>query len=293
MAAIDSMELPSSVIDAIFALHGIRGTWRLLPRLGLANHVFATVAVVLRVATDHPEAVEDARTESVAAPAARAAGVSTPRLIAFDDTRTLVDRPFSLWERVHGVALGASDLTDARNADVWRCVGRELAGLHLHVRDCPDPDGYLDRPARDNDIAVVLRSFLDTGRLDAAAAREFEVKADELFPAARDVIEDRFIHNDVHPGNVMCSPSGEFLAIIDWGDAGWGDPTLDFVSIPAGQVAAAVEGYEHAAPGLLGVDYERRIRRNRLLEHLECLLENEGHLDFTVLQGLLTQEESF
>jgi hypothetical protein len=77
-----------------------------LPPTGLASHIFATRDVVLRLATDHPDGVVDARTESVAAPVARAAGILTPRLIAFDDTRTLVERPFSLWERVHGEALG-------------------------------------------------------------------------------------------------------------------------------------------------------------------------------------------
>jgi hygromycin-B 7''-O-kinase len=90
------MSLDSRVVDALFARHGISARWRPLPSLGLANRIFATDDVVLRVATDHPDGVPDARTESVAAPVARAAGILTPRLIAFDDTRTLVDRPFSL-----------------------------------------------------------------------------------------------------------------------------------------------------------------------------------------------------
>jgi hypothetical protein len=95
-----------TLIDALFARYGVSGPWEALPSTGVANCVYATRDVVLRVATDHPDAVSDARTESVAAPIAYATGILTPRLIAFDDTRVLVDRPFSLWERVHGKTLG-------------------------------------------------------------------------------------------------------------------------------------------------------------------------------------------
>jgi hypothetical protein len=135
------MTLDPSDVDAIFARHGVAGPWAPLPSLGLANRIFATRDVVLRVATDHPDGVADARTESVAAPVARAAGVLTPRLMVFDDTRTLVDRPFSLWERVHGETLGLATLTRRQMTDAWRGVGRELAKLHRLVRQCADPDG--------------------------------------------------------------------------------------------------------------------------------------------------------
>ena len=73
------MNLDSGAVNAIFARHGVPGLWQPLPSLGLANRIFATRDVVLRVATDHPDGVADARTESVAAPVARAAGILTPR----------------------------------------------------------------------------------------------------------------------------------------------------------------------------------------------------------------------
>jgi hypothetical protein len=84
--------------------------------------------VVLRVATDHPDAIVDARTESIAAPVARQAGILTPQLVAFDDSRMLVDRPFSLWERVLGSA--GLDLWK-HTSGVWREVGQIS---HLHDR---------------------------------------------------------------------------------------------------------------------------------------------------------------
>jgi hypothetical protein len=129
------MNLEPDLIDAMFARHGVSGPWEPLPSTGLANLIYATRDVVLRVATDHPDGLVDARTESVAAPVARAAGILTPRLIAFDDTRTMVDRPFSLWERVHGETLGLVNLPSCQMADAWRDVGRELTrGASISIR---------------------------------------------------------------------------------------------------------------------------------------------------------------
>ena len=51
---------------------------------------------------------QSARTESVAAPVARHEGTLVPRLVAFDDSGAIVDRPYSLWERIHGETLGLS-----------------------------------------------------------------------------------------------------------------------------------------------------------------------------------------
>jgi hypothetical protein len=212
------MNLGSSVVDAIFSRHGVPGPWEPLPSLGLANRIFATHDVVLRVATDHLDGVADARTESVAAPVARAAGILTPRLIAFDDARTLVDRPFSLWERVHGDTLGLATLTRGQRADVWRSVGSELAKLHLRVRECADPHGFLDQPARDQHVGGILKRLLGAGRVDRDTARRIELMAEELWPRVTEVLETRFIHGDIHAMNVMCSSKGELLAIIDWGD---------------------------------------------------------------------------
>lgn len=76
--------------------HGFSDPWIRLTTSGLANRIYATADVILRVATAQPEAVSDARTESVAALVVRDAGIRTPRLLAFDDSRAIIDRPFSI-----------------------------------------------------------------------------------------------------------------------------------------------------------------------------------------------------
>jgi aminoglycoside phosphotransferase (APT) family kinase protein len=272
------MKIDPELIDTMFAEHGVSGRWEALPPTGLANHVFATRDVVLRLATDHPDGVVDARTESIAAPVARAAGILTPRLIAFDDTRTLVERPFSLWERVHGETLGLSSLRPRQIADVWRAVGRELARLHLRVRECADPEGYLDEPGRDQDVGAALQRLVDARKLDIDAAKRVERLAEELRPNSAEAIETRFIHDDIHRMNIMCSAEGELLAIVDWGDAGWGDPSLDFAAIPFSAIQPALDGYEAEAPGSLGALPEARVAWSKLLDAVDDLWENPAAL---------------
>ena len=118
-----------------------RGPWQELPATGIANRIYATDDLVLRVAVEGQEALDDARTESVAAPVARAAGVCVPRMVAFDDSGTVVDRPYSLWERVHGETLCLFAPEPRSCPATWRAVGRQLALLHNRVQDCPDPHG--------------------------------------------------------------------------------------------------------------------------------------------------------
>lgn len=100
--------------------------------------------LVLRVPKNHVEAIADIYTGSLAAPVVAAAGVRTPRLVAFDDHRDIAPVPLSIFERAQGdplVSLGAhpEDL-----APLWMEVGRDLAVLHHGVTVCDDPAGRLD-----------------------------------------------------------------------------------------------------------------------------------------------------
>ena len=263
-------------IDAMFALHGIRGRWSPLPTTGLANRVYATHDVVLRVATDHVEAVPDARTESVAAPAAHAAGIRTPRLIAFDDSRALVDRPWSLWERVHGATLGMLEPSQEQLARVWQDVGRELARLHDRVTTCPDPRGWLDSPGRPLDLAEDLERARSAGLADRRTADAMSALIGRLEPYVGEGRPACFVHDDVHPGNIMCTPEGSLLALIDWGDAGWGDPALDFVHVPLELLPDVVEEYESESKAGLGAFPQARFVWDRLHLAIENLVEGRG-----------------
>jgi hypothetical protein len=75
-------------VDHILAVYRIPGPWQPLKATGLANRIYATSDVVLRIATDHSDAIPDARLESVAAPIARSAGILTPQRLRADQALT-------------------------------------------------------------------------------------------------------------------------------------------------------------------------------------------------------------
>ena len=264
-------------VDALLSVHGFSDAWTTLTATGLANRIYATADVVLRVATDHPDAVSDARTESVAAPAAREAGIRTPRLLAFDDSRTLVDRPFSIWERIHGKTVGSAGLDGRQQTTLWNAIGEEIARLHSRVRVCPDPLGYLDAPGYELNLGPTVARLVDTGAASPELAREIVRFVDELTPYLSVAEHERcFVHNDLHEMNVMCTPAGALLALIDWGDAGWGDPALDFVAAPLAMMSAAFDGYGRANRPRLGSFPEARVIWAKLHDAMDDVIEQPG-----------------
>ena len=273
------MSIATDPVDDILAHHGIREPWEPLTATGVANRIYATAAVVLRIATDHPEAVEDARTESVAAPIARAAGIPVPRLLAFDDSRTLVDRPYSIWERIHGETLGLLPADPRLQRETWRAVGHQLARLHSRVRECPDPCGWLDHPGRELDLAERVAELASASRIGAATANEIERWIEALRPAVLTIARPCFLHGDIHAMNVMCGRDGSLMALIDWGDAGWGDPALEFAEIPLRFVPFVLSAYQSHAQGLLGDLPEARILWDKLNYALHALPEDLRLLD--------------
>ena len=114
------MENTLDPVDKILQACGISGPWELLNATGLANRIYATKDVVIRVAREHEEALRDARTESIAAPVAYEAGLLTPRLLVFDDSGDILDRPYSIWERVHGETLGLVSSGPHSMPNTWR-----------------------------------------------------------------------------------------------------------------------------------------------------------------------------
>jgi tRNA A-37 threonylcarbamoyl transferase component Bud32 len=270
--------MPRDVVDAIFALHGIQEVWKVLAATGVANHIYATQDVVLKIATDHPDAVVDARTESVAAPAAFEAGVLTPRLIVFDDSRTLINRPYSIWEHIHAETLGLAELGTNQLNEVWREVGREIGHLHSGVRVCRDPNGYLDTPGREFNLDAVLKRLVDSGHANDATSREIALLIRDLSPYISRTNSDCFVHNDLHAMNILCSQTDGLRAIIDWGDAGWGDPALDFAAVPLDQMSSALAGYGPESRKRLGNAPKARFIWDRLHNAIEDAIDSADNL---------------
>jgi aminoglycoside phosphotransferase (APT) family kinase protein len=275
MEVVPSPHYRHDPVDEILAHHGCQGPWQPLPATGVANRIYATQELVLRIAVESEEALKDARTESVAAPVARAAGVLVPRLVAFDDSGAIVDRPYSLWERIHGETLGlfASDPTLC--PQTWRAVGRQLALLHNRVQECPDPNKWLDHPERDMDLEPRIAALAAASVIGRGRALELERATKALRPAVEALLPERFLHNDVHAMNIMCSRNDVLLSLLDWGDAGWGDPSLELAAVPLSVVPHVLQGYRSG--GYLDDAAEARILWDKLSDALEQIEQTGGH----------------
>jgi aminoglycoside phosphotransferase (APT) family kinase protein len=157
----------------------------------------------------------------------RAHGIAVPRLLAFEAG------VYSLWERVHAETL--SELPFLPRA--WRELGGELARLHDRMRACDDPNGWLDEPCPYDDPGPQLHALVACGAVAADVAATLERWLDALRPALAPPSRRSFpLHNDAHGGNVMCTRDGALVALIDWGDAGWGDPAHELGSLPVESV---------------------------------------------------------
>ena len=236
--------LPAEFERAIAERHGLRveGLSR-LKNVGIFNAIYLLGSeYVLRVPRDAAPFVAAIRKESIAVPVARAAGVRTPALVAFDDSLQLLPVPYAIYERVHGDTLGLLDLGPRDTPEVWREVGRDLAKLHEGVSEDGPANGLEPEPLPDP--RPMPDELASAGHFSPEEARWLSEWLDLLAPSALAPVPRRFRHGDLQTTNVMVRPGSlEYLALIDWGACGWGDPAHDFAGIPLRAVPPMLAGY--------------------------------------------------
>lgn len=268
------MEKITDPVDDILAAHGMKGPWKRLTATGLANRIYATKDLVIRVAREHDEALRDARTESIAAPVAYAAGLVTPRMLVFDESGEIFERPYSIWERVHGETLGLISADPHSMPNTWRQIGYQMALLHNSVKPFEDSKNYLHTPTRALKLDLLLDELVTSEDLGLEIAEQVFKLIAELHLAVLEESKTCFLHSDVKDMNIMCTHNDEFLALIDWGDAGWGDPTFDFRQIPLTAMPYVLESYREAAPDMLGNTFKERFVWDKLSDLLGTVLVN-------------------
>ena len=259
--------MAEAVAADILRRHGVDAPAALLPRQGVGAFAWVAGDVVLKLA--RPGCAAEIVREALAAPIARAAGVRTPALLA---AALDGDEPYTLWQRVDG-----APLAEREEAAAWRDLGRQLAILHLHARGeqggLPGAGILYARDKRDG------RPHLHALAPERAAFFARWLDRLERVPAA----PARLLHNDVHALNVLCPPAGATL--IDWGDAGWGDPASELGSIPMPRVPDVLDGYEEVASP--GQEVEARILRAVIGHGVRKLAERGRERPLRELQAFL------
>ena len=209
---------------------------------------------VLRVPKPEEMCLGDLRAEVVAIPVARAAGVRTPDLVAFDDSCTILGVPYAIVERVHGTDLSRLVADDDRLSDLYRQLGVQLATLH--AAPAPDPHLWFRTPGT-WDVDALLDETVAAGMLDTNARQWFARVLEETTthePTPRTC----FLHDDVKPDNMMANERDE-LVLIDWGDAGIGDPAHDLAGLRGDAIAQALVGYREIVGPRTDPTLEQRI----------------------------------
>lgn len=145
-------------------------------------------------------------------------GFPTPRVLRVFEPGELFDRPAQLMERAPGRML----LDDLKSRP-WlaRRRLREMARLQVQLHET-DPDGFPDGPdLLDNRLALTRSTAATLGHDGLLAGLD---RVEPLLPRLRDA-PGAVCHGDYHPLNVISS--GDSMAVIDWTDAGVGDPAGD------------------------------------------------------------------
>jgi aminoglycoside phosphotransferase (APT) family kinase protein len=194
----------------------------------------------LRVPKNETMCLGDHRCEAVAIPLVLRAGVRTPSLVVFDDSLSILDVPYSVVSRIDGTDLAGESFEHP----AFEEVGRELA--KLHAADFSSHGHPWLRDTSDLPAEAHLEEVLDAGLLHTDGIRWVRAlceRLDSVIAAGPDAAQV-FIHGDVKPDNVMVDRFGA-VHLIDWGDAGFGDPAHDFQSLPMRSIETALRGYRH------------------------------------------------
>lgn len=246
----DFPDMSAETMRLIAQRHGFDGrTCVRLPSIGVFNAIYALGDdLILRVPRNDPHFIAALEREAIAVPAARAAGVHTPQLVAFDDSRKLLPVPYTIYERVHGDTLELLGLDALATPTVWRALGRDLARLHAGVTPA-GPVGQLGPPNLPLDDPDSLPEQLAAaGYFSAGEADWLSRWLNRLAPLLQEPRAQRFLHGDTQATNILVHPqTHDYLALLDWGGCGWGDPALDFSGMPLRAVPAVLAGYREVA----------------------------------------------
>ena len=262
-------KISTHALHAIAKQHGLgERAFTRLPEVGIFNAIYAVGNdLILRIPRNHPAFIAAARKEAIAVPAARAAGVRTPQLIAFDDSLELLPVPYSVYEKVQGVTLGLLDREPEETPEVWCEIGRDLGRLHsrvaaqgalaqIEVETVPDP-------------RALVGEIAQQGYITSIEARWLMRWLNRLAPAALASFPQCFLHGDLQTTNVMVAyDSLAYLALLDWGSAGWGDPAWDLAGVPLRAAPWLLAGHRDVAP----LDDDHTAEARVLWRHLQLAL---------------------
>jgi aminoglycoside phosphotransferase (APT) family kinase protein len=162
--------------------------------------------------------------------------VPVAEIVAYDDSRALLDRDYLLMERLPGQPMTDARLTARQVDGVLEQVGSFLAQMHGLVAD---RYGYLGahrpmapQPTWVEAFAVMWNKLLD----DIVACGGYSAEEADAFRQLLQVYRPHFdrpvpaslLHMDVWSQNILVDDGGTVTGLVDLDRALWGDPEIEF-----------------------------------------------------------------
>lgn len=215
------------------------------PRQGVVHQLFQVGEhALLRLSRADPAWHGAVRAEPLLVPLARAAGVSTPELLGWAGPEHGLPVLTTLVERCPGADLFRCDLPNLDRPAIYRALGADLARLHRAAVPA-DVRPQLERTEGES-LGEALKLAAGYDLIPGFTHSTWRAWESQLVTAWAAPLTEVLVHHDVHEGNVMVSPDGDYAGLIDWGDGGWGDPAQDFVAMDGPGLVPALEGYVEA-----------------------------------------------
>ena len=212
---------------------------------GEANHAWLLGDdLVLRIPRDSGQLADDLRKECAVIPIVRGTGVRTPEIVAFKERSAELGVPYMVLRRVPGADIERLALPATASETIYREVGRQLALLHGATANGAVASPLIPVEAGGDDPRQLLAPLVRDAALDGETAMWLRAWFDRLAPFVPADPPVVLIHGDIAPRNLMVDlASGEFRAMIDWGDAAFAEPAMDFAKLPLAMLPATLEGY--------------------------------------------------
>lgn len=162
--------------------------------------------------------------------------VPAAEILAYDDSRTLLDRDYLLMKRLPGQPLTDVQFSRDQTDGVLEQVGGYLAQMHSLVAD---RYGYLGahRPMSPQPTWVeafivmwskLLDDIVSCGGYTAEEADAFRRLLDVYRPHFDRSVPASLLHMDVWSQNILVDDSGHVTGLVDLDRALWGDPEIEF-----------------------------------------------------------------
>ena len=155
-------------------------------------------------------------------------------VVAFDESRAVIDRSFLILERLPGQAM--SEAPVARPETVLSAVGECLAEVHQLTAD---RYGYLGEHAPMEPQATWAEAFqvmwnklIDdvaaTGHYSREEGSSLRSLLDRHLSLFDRPVPSSLLHMDIWSQNILVDERGHLSGLVDWDRALWGDPEIEF-----------------------------------------------------------------